>query len=267
MELRTEKVQLIQLTDIREPTESVRSSINPDSIRELAESIKAIGLQNPIILRGLKPPYEITSGHRRFLAFKMLGLKKIPAIVRDLDDERNFLARAVENIQREDLSIVEEGKVYKWLRERYNLSLRKIAAMVGRGQVHVKDALDTLKTPEFVQQALHEKKIAWSAIRPLLYIEDEDIRNYYLKFAVENGVTRKVSEEWVKAYERMKEIEQRNREKETIIRQKQEKPTYMACAACKEPVDINLMKIIYMCPGCYKYIMEGVDAELQRQHK
>ena len=245
----------VKLTDITPPSHDVRISIHPDRIRELADSIKEIGQQTPIVLRKSTPPYEISQGHRRFLACKLLNKETILATFTEADDATNFIARATENLQREDLSPIEEAKIYQTLRQTYGLTIREIATKFGKSESHITQTQRLLEAPEFVQAALHKRTISPASVLCLLQIEDPAVLHPYLQFAVENGITLAVAKSWVNQYKRTRNPDEHAPAEETVIRHIRTRTVYHECGACKQPTDIETMKSLFLCTDCYNYLL------------
>ena len=178
--------QEIDIALIKPPETSVRFEIPQERIRELAESIREQGLLQPIILRKKGDEFEIVAGDRRVRACLSLDHTKITAMVTDMDDEAVALARASENITRDDLSPVEEGAVYKDLRDRVGLSVDKIAKKMGKTVGVVKRRMDLLKMPSALQEAIHAGKISYGVAEEFWSLGDEGAISYYLEFAIEH---------------------------------------------------------------------------------
>jgi len=187
----------IPLSDLREPSVVIRTLINMESVRELAESIREKGVLQPILVRLDGDKYEIIAGHRRYLACKLLSEKTIPAIVKDLPEEEVLIMRAMENIQREDLSPLEEAKVYGMLRDLGGLTVEEISRKIGRSRITVKKYLTILELPEDIQKAVDKKLLPVTTASILSQIDDPELRNYYLHNAVEHGCSVKTAEQWV----------------------------------------------------------------------
>lgn len=127
-----EVIHELEIEKIDPPADAFRDLIDPDGVRELAESIRSQGLHSPILVRPVDSRYEIVFGHRRYLAHRLIGEVKIKSIVRVMTDDQVFEARAIENDQREDLNPMERARVYRRLREKFGMSNRQIAQRMGR---------------------------------------------------------------------------------------------------------------------------------------
>lgn len=149
---------------------------NFENIEELAESIREYGLLNPIVLSKNNGKYEIIAGERRYRASIQAGLKKIDAIVRDFDQKDIDILSLVENIQREDLSALEEAEAYKKLIDDFSMTQEEIAKAMGKSRSYIANTIRLLKLNQEETDALAARKISASQARTLLSIKDEDER-------------------------------------------------------------------------------------------
>lgn len=149
---------------------------NFENIEELAESIKEYGLLNPIVLSKNNGKYEIIAGERRYRASIKAGLKKIDAIVRDFDQKEIDILSLVENIQREDLSALEEAQAYKKLIDDFSMTQEEISKSMGKSRSYIANTIRLLKLNKDEMEALVDKKISASQARTLLSIKDQDSR-------------------------------------------------------------------------------------------
>jgi ParB family chromosome partitioning protein len=158
-----------------------RRDFNQDALRDLAASIREFGLLQPLVVtkieretpNGLDVEYQIIAGERRFLASKILGLRTVPAIIRQVKLEREKLELAViENIQRENLNPVEVARSFQRLQEEFHLTQREIASKLGKSRETVANAVRLLDLPAYIQEALQKGEITESHGRLLLAVDD-----------------------------------------------------------------------------------------------
>ena len=149
-----------------------RRDFNEDALRELADSIKELGVIQPITLRKMKDEtYQIIAGERRFRASQLAGKDTIPAYILKADDENTMEMALIENIQREDLNPLEIALAYQQLIEQYNLSQEQLSKRVGKGRATIANFLRLLKLPGSIQVALKEKKIDMGHAKALLSLD------------------------------------------------------------------------------------------------
>ncbi|KWZ94526.1 MAG: ParB/RepB/Spo0J family partition protein [Anaerococcus sp.] len=153
-----------------------RKNFDDKSLEGLSQSIEKYGLLNPIVLRKNGIRYEIIAGERRFRASKLLGLKEIEAIIKNVDNKDIDILSIVENVQREDLSGLEEANAYNELSKNYGMTQDEIAKTVGKSRSYIGNTLRLLKLDENSKKELEEGNISPSQARTLLSIKDEEDR-------------------------------------------------------------------------------------------
>ena len=176
----------IELEKIVPNPQQPRRHFSEEGIRELAASIREFGLLQPIVVSkiekevpgGADVEYQLIAGERRLLAAKLLGLERIPAIVRNVDLEQERLELAIiENIQREDLSPIERARAFARLQDEFRLTQREIAARLGKSREAVANTVRLLDLPATMQEALEKREINESHGRLLLSISDPAAQN------------------------------------------------------------------------------------------
>jgi len=150
-----------------------RTRFDEVKLQELAESISASGLVQPIVVRRKGDRFEIVAGERRWRAAQIAGLLKLPVHISDISDERLLQAALIENIQREDLNPIEEALAYKRLGEQSGLTQEQIAAAVGKDRATVANHLRLLRLPDQVRHRVVSGELSMGHARALLAIEDE----------------------------------------------------------------------------------------------
>lgn len=249
----------VLLALIDPPSQADRESIDPSRIRELADSIKAQGLLQALVVRPVNGRFEIIAGHRRFLACSTLGLTHVTCNVKDLSDEDAALAKAMENLQREDLTPIEEAKAYKRLADNFKMTYQQIADKSGKTAVIIKRRIALLTLHPDVIAAIHEKKVPVGVGEELNGIDDPNTLKYYLDLAIENGVTREVIRLWVKEYkDNVRRAQNASVPFESIPNPMEPRPIWLTCDCCAGPVEISDAKLIRACPGCLHSIDQAI---------
>ena len=163
----------VRMDDIQPNPNQPRSEFDDDSLQELANSIRQIGLVQPITLRDMGDgTYTIIAGERRWRACQRVGLVTIPAYIRTVDDENMLEMALVENIQREDLTAIEVALAYQKLIEGYTLTQDQLSEKVGKNRATIANYLRLLKLPASIQMALRNREIDMGHARALLSISD-----------------------------------------------------------------------------------------------
>ena len=177
-----------------------RGEFSETSLEELAESIRQIGIIQPITLRQMEDgTYQIIAGERRWRASQMAGLNSVPAYVRTADDEKMMQMALVENIQREDLNAIEIALAYQNLIEQYHLTQDKLSEKIGKNRATIANYLRLLKLPAQVQMALRNKEVDQGHARALLGLDKPTLQVKLFNEIKEKGYSVRQVEDMVKA--------------------------------------------------------------------
>jgi ParB family chromosome partitioning protein len=183
-----------------------RREFDQVALEELAESIRTHGLIQPISVRRVDEHFELISGERRFRASKLIGLKEIPAYIKDnVGDEQMLQFAIIENLQREDLNPIEIAISYKRLIDEFNLTQEEVANKVGKNRTTVTNNLRLLNLPEVVQKSLSQNEISSGHARALLPLEDIASIVKAWKHIVENELSVRETENYVKNFSRFEQ--------------------------------------------------------------
>ncbi len=183
-----EAITEINLDELRSNPYQPRQNFDETALKELASSIKEHGVFQPIIAKKSIKGYEIIAGERRVKASKLAGLKTIPAIVRDFSDEDMMEIALLENLQREDLSSLEEAMAYRKLLDTLKLTQEQLATRLGKSRSHITNMLGLLTLPDDVKKLLNENKISMSHARVLSKIEDNEKVRFLANKIIEEGL-------------------------------------------------------------------------------
>jgi ParB family chromosome partitioning protein len=181
-----------------------RTVFDPQALEELAASIRELGLIQPLIVQqlpgdGAQPArYQIVTGERRWRAARLAGLQHIDVIVKDVTPLGMLELALVENIQRADLSPIEEARAYQQLAEQFGLTQERIAARVGRSRVSVTNTMRLLRLPAEVQEAVSGNEISEGHARALLMLEEADEQLLALRTVLRRGLSVRQTEELVR---------------------------------------------------------------------
>ena len=174
-----------------------RLSFDEQGLNELAESIRQHGIIQPLVLRKIGDKYEIIAGERRYKASYIAGLTKVPAVIIDLNDNESAEVAIVENIQRKDLSPIEEAKSYKKLLDRGYLTQDQLASRMGKNQSTVSNKLRLLNLDEKVQDALLNNKISERHARSLLKLDNKEEQKKVLDEIIEKRLNVRDTEDLI----------------------------------------------------------------------
>ena len=177
-----EEIVELNVDDIRPNPYQPRTIFDEDALNELAESIKENGVFQPIIVKKSIKGYDVIAGERRLRASKIAGKKTIPAIIRQISDDKMAEIALLENLQREDLNALEEARAYKSLIDKLNLTQEQLAKKVSKSRSHITNMLGLLNLPGEVQDMITTGKLTMGHARALSKLED---KNEIIKMAEE----------------------------------------------------------------------------------
>ncbi len=167
---------VVKIADIEPNRTQPRKEFDEKALSELAESISQHGLLQPLLVRPLTlGGYQIVAGERRYRACRMAGITEVPVIIRELSDTETMELALIENLQREDLTPLEEALGYQVLMEEHNFTQDEVAQSVGKSRPAIANALRLLKLPESIREYLADGKISAGHARALLSLENEEL--------------------------------------------------------------------------------------------
>ena len=221
VDVKTEVIVDIQLSELRPNPYQPRKTFDEASLQELATSISHSGVFQPIIARqSAVKGYEIIAGERRFRASKLAGKETIPAIIREFDEESMMQVAVLENLQREDLTPLEEAEAYEMLMKNLELTQAQVAERLGKSRPYIANYLRLLTLPKLVKEMVQDERLSMGQARTLLGLKD---KNQILKLAnrcVKESLTVRQLEQIVSAMNDKKEVKKTPR----IVK---EKPYYL----------------------------------------
>ena len=183
---------------IKPNSEQPRSNFEEEKLEELAQSIKENGIVQPIIVRRKEEGFEIVAGERRWRASQKANLTKIPAIVKNISDDKLLELALIENIQREELNAIEEAKAYKNLADKIGLTQESIAERVGKNRTAITTFLRLLKLPEDIQELIEENRLSAGHGRALLMTDDIDSQRRIARNIIKSSLSVRETEKIVK---------------------------------------------------------------------
>lgn len=193
-----EAVKKIEISRIVPNRFQPRTIFNQEKIDELARTIHTHGIIQPIVVREIdEEQFEIIAGERRFRAIQQLGWETIPAIVKNLNDTETASIALIENLQREELTPIEEAVAYAKLIELHQLTQEALAQRLGKGQSTVANKLRLLKLPEEIQEGMIQKKITERHARSLIPLKDPQLQIKLMNEVIEKNLNVKQTEEQV----------------------------------------------------------------------
>ncbi|NLU47157.1 MAG: ParB/RepB/Spo0J family partition protein [Syntrophomonadaceae bacterium] len=193
-----ETVRELPAEKIHPRKDQPRKKFDEDTMQELASSIREHGILQPVLVRPVENGYEIIAGERRWRAAQLAGLTHVPVVVRDIDDRQAAEISLIENIQRDDLTVVEEAKAYRMLAEQFGYTQETIAEKIGKSRAYVANTLRILNLPEEILQMLEKGELSAGHVRPLLALPTAEEQLAAAKEIVANKMTVRQVENKVK---------------------------------------------------------------------
>lgn len=209
-----EEIVELPIEDLRPNPYQPRKIFDESALNELALSIKEHGIFQPIIVKKSIKGYEIIAGERRVRASKLAGLDKVPAIIRSFTDEQMMEIALLENLQRENLSAIEEAYAYRSMIEKLNLTQEDLAIKVGKSRSHITNIIGLLRLPTDIQKMINKAEISMGHARILSKLEDENKIREIANRVVEENLSVRKTEELTdsKEYERTVKINRRQKD-------------------------------------------------------
>ena len=168
-------VVTLRLSEIEPNRDQPRKIFSEEALNELADSIREHGVLQPLLVRPLPGgSYQLVAGERRWRASRMAGLQEVPVVIREMDEEQAMEIALIEDLQREDLTAIEEATGYKQLMERYGMTQEQVAKRVGKSRPAIANALRLLNLPQKVMDMVGEGEVSPGHARALLAFDDQD---------------------------------------------------------------------------------------------
>lgn len=190
--------QTLNINRIEPNKNQPRKEFNEDALQELADSIKQFGVIEPLVVVKRKAYYELIAGERRWRAARLAGLKEVPVVIKDYDDQQIVEIALIENIQREDLNPIEEAHAYERLIQEFNLTQDEVAERVSKSRTTVTNALRLLKLTEKVQQMLIDDMLSTGHVRALITITEPQLQYETAMYIFDKKLSVRETESYVK---------------------------------------------------------------------
>lgn len=214
-----ENIKELEISTIKTNPFQPRKYFDPIQLEELAKSIKQYGVIQPIIVRKLDNNYELVAGERRLRASLSIGLKTIPAIIRELSNKEIAEIAMIENLQREDLNFFEEAEGYRSLIDEFSLTQEEVAKKVGKSQSTIANKLRLLKLPDIVKENITTEFITERHARALLKLNNVDMQMEVLKEIYEKELNVRETDKLVEEYmNSTKQSEEEATKKKKVVR-------------------------------------------------
>lgn len=189
----------LNIIDIEPNKEQPRKVFNEEKLRELSESIMQHGVLQPLLVRPLSDgTYQLVAGERRWRASRMAGLTEVPVVIRELSDEDAMAIALIENLQREDLSAIEEAEGIRLLIDTFGMTQEEVSEKIGKSRSGVTNVLRLLKLPKVIQEYVNDNIISSGHARALLPLNDENKMIEFSNIIIKRELSVRDTEEMVK---------------------------------------------------------------------
>lgn len=195
---RGEKFIYVPIEQIKPNPFQPREDFDTHNIEELAQSITEKGVIQPLLVRRKGDNYELIAGERRLRAAKLLNLKELPVIIKDVEDKDSLELALIENIQRQGLNPIEEAHAYRYLIEKFQVTQEKISEVLGKARVSVTNTLRLLKLPQEVQDEIKKGRISFAHGRALLELADANQQRRFAEETISNDLSVRELENLIK---------------------------------------------------------------------
>ena len=235
---------------VRNPKQP-RTHFDESELSDLAASIEQVGVLQPIIVRPVGTGYEIIAGERRYQAARRVGLKTVPAIVKEIDDDASLELALIENIQRSDLNSIEEARAYKELLARTGMTQEQLSKKISKSRSAISNALRLLDLPEEVQQLVFDGSLSAGHARAILGVPSDDKRVMIAQKVVRDRLSVRQTESLVALFS----VEQADKNPRPTL------PTSFKKVARKLRQDLSTNVKIKQVQGKYKIEIEFADED------
>jgi ParB family chromosome partitioning protein len=258
--LNNEQIKVIEVKNIV-ASQNIRQLYDEKKMSELIESIKSVGLLNPLTVRkgNAEGVYLVLAGHRRLAACKRIGFDKIPCMVVDSRVENDLRIMIDENSIRHDVSVIEEADFITKQLRKLDIKQNEFANMIGKSESWVADRVAVTKYPTELITALKKGKVSFSVAREFAKIDNHKVMKEYLGYAMTSGCTPRMAREWVKCYNQDKDYVPVNKLFDDNIEKDRslEEEILTGCHICNERFPLRSCVHVNVCPTCAKHIWEG----------
>ncbi|HDY88594.1 MAG TPA: ParB/RepB/Spo0J family partition protein [bacterium] len=255
------QIKYIKLENLTPSDENIRFTIDQDQLDELSESIRRLGVLEPLLVLQNKSHTKIIAGHMRYLAAKKVGLASVPCIPIQGSEKELTVIQIHENIKRIPLSHIDQATTFAFMREKYNLKEEQIAKLIGKSTAYVSQHITILNSGDNILLALSNNQINFTVARELSHVKDPLKRNTYLSYAVTSGASIGTIQQWVKESKRDDDYDPEQEPLDTgpspiPITQQPETP----CDCCQNPMKTASIHFLRVCPRCDISIKDAVSS-------
>lgn len=259
------RIKYINLADLNLPKFQSHKHTSPERLLEISESIKTLGIIEPLIVRNTNEGLEIVAGCLRYHAAKIAGLKAVPCINMSLDPKAAEIIKLHENVKRVPLNHVEQGHTFIMMMETFNMTEQDISNSVGKSISYISQHISLVLAANELTEAVSSGSISFSQARELLRVNDNSERNRLLSYCQNDGATVQVLRKWVDDILHKNSVfpQSRANSPEFSYGHESASVTYI-CEACGSTIKISQIKQVIYCSDCHHAIKDAISEEKQR---
>lgn len=256
------KIRYVNLADLNLPEFQAHRQIPDEYLREISDSIKSLGIIEPLIVRDTDQGLEIVAGCVRYHASKLAGLKAVPCINMSLDPKAAEILKLHENIKRIPLDHIDQGHTFIMMMETFNMTEQAISESVGRSKAYISQHISLVRLDNVLTKSVKDKNISFSQARELMRLDDPEERDRLLSFCQNDGATVQVLKRWVDDFLRdsIQNVHS-DQDKPGIKYDYNDPDIRRRCEACDKYVDINEIRQVFYCEICEKAIKMAISEE------
>jgi len=259
------QIKHIRLEKIKPPDFDNRLTINVEEDNSLKESIRELGVLEPILVKEVPDGYEIIIGNRRFTQAGKAGLAAVPCVVLKTTGAVSEKIKIHENLKRLPLSDVDQAYTFAHLIKEFKMTEQQVATLVGKSIAYVSQHLSLLQTDNILLQAVQDGRINFSVARELMRCKDSDERQRLCHIVEDNGATTGVVHSWVNEANRESDIlDAPGKESRQLDLPGKSPELLYPCAACEHPIPISKIRIVRLCENCHYLIFSEIEREKQK---
>jgi len=230
----------------------MRADLSPESVKDLSDSIRKVGLIQPIVVTPKNDRYEVIAGHRRVVACSVAGLVKVDCYVIDASGTVADVLKLHENYYREDVNPVDEALFLRYMKDERGMSSDEIANLINKSRRYVDEHIAIIDYPEDVLIALQQGDITHKVGIEFSRIGDDVVRKEFVRLATDGGVRAEVARRWRQGWEDTKGESGPSEIVDDIKENPPERQEYLVeCAICREKFPLRMAKMIYVHQSCY----------------
>lgn len=242
---------VLRIDQVNEPELSIRTQFDGDKFNELCESIKSLGLIEPIVVKKKNKKFEIVAGHRRYLACKAIGEDSVNCVLVGTGDADVEAIKFAENVVREDVHPIDEATFLCGVMKVQKIKVEDLAKKINKSVAYIWERLQILEYPKELIVAFKENKIKYSVARELFKIKDINGLRLYLEHSIEGGATASIVKRWVQDYNSVSKQDSVEKVGDVVGNEiEYYEKISVVCDCCREKFSLDDTRVLRICKDC-----------------